>query len=69
MDSHVQRRGPFSGEIGAAVRSSSGSACFPYAIRSTATNEIVFDGYASDLQEAVQTVDVCLDYLLEQMPA
>ncbi len=66
MDPYVLHRGPFSGEIGSAVRTLSGCSCFPYAIRTADTGELVFDGFAGDLQEAVQTVALCLDYMVDQ---
>ncbi len=67
MNPHVQRRGLFSGEIGTPICTAGGSHYFPYIIRSAATGEIVFDGYAGELREAVQTVDLYLEYLLGQM--
>ncbi len=67
MDSHALHRGPLSGEVGSAVHTRCGTCYYPYAVRNDITGEVVLDGYAGDLQEAVQSVDLYLDYLLNRI--
>ncbi len=63
MDYHVRRRGVYCGEIGPAKRAQDANSYFSYSVRSDETGEVVLDGYAGDLQEAVQSLDLCLDFL------
>ncbi len=63
MDSHVRSRGAFCGEVGPAKRPQDPRSYFSYSVRSNDTGEVVLDGYAGDLQEAVQSLDLCFDYL------
>ncbi len=60
MDFSLIRRGFLSGEVGP-VRN-----YFRYIVRDNDTGEVVLDGYAGDLQEAVQSLDLCLDVLVQQ---
>ena len=69
MDYHVRRRGPFCGEVGPAKRAQDSRSYFSYSVRSDETGEVVLDGYAGDLQEAVQSLDLCLDFLISQAAA
>ncbi len=64
MDYHVRRRGAFCGEVGPAKRPQDPRSYFSYSVRSDETGEVVLDGYAGDLQEAVQSLDLCLDFLV-----
>ncbi len=66
MDYHVRRRGPFYGEVDRARRDQDPCSYFSYVIRTDETGEVVLDGYAGDLREAVQSVELCMDYLLNQ---
>ena len=64
MDYQVRQRGAFRGEIGPMRRPQDPSSYFSYSVRSDETGEVVLDGYAGDLQEAVQSLDLCLDFLM-----
>ncbi len=66
MNYSVRQRGPFSGEICPAQREQDPRSYFSYIVRAHETGEVVLDGYAGDLQEAVQSMDLCMDYLLNQ---
>lgn len=69
MDYHVRRRGPFCGEVGPVKRPQDPRSYFSYSVRSDETGEVVLDGYAGDLQEAVQSLDLCLDFLIAKAAA
>lgn len=62
MNPHVWRRGNFCGEVNRVVQISGGKAFFNYLIREQGKGELIVDGYASDLQEAIQSVDLYLTY-------
>ncbi len=64
MDYHVRRRGALYGEVSPAKRPQDSRSYFSYIVRSDETGEVVLDGYAGDLQEAVQSLDLCLDFLV-----
>ncbi len=66
MDYQVRRRGVFCGEVGPVKRPQDPCSYFSYSVRSDETGEVVLDGYAGDLQEAVQSLDLCLDFLVQQ---
>ncbi len=69
MDASALHRGSYSGEVGSAIHTHAGKCYYPYAIRSEITGDIVLDGYAGDLQEAVQSIHLYLEYLLTPMSA
>jgi hypothetical protein len=69
MDYHVRRRGPFCGEVSPAKRAQDTRSYFSYIVRADDTGEVVLDGYAGDLQEAVQSLDLCLDFLVSRATA
>jgi hypothetical protein len=69
MDPHVRRRGPFRGEVGNFIKVFHDLPCYSYTIRTDATGEVVAEGYAGDLREAIQTVDLYLDYFVRQASA
>ncbi len=63
MDDQVRSRGAFCGEVGPSQRPQDTRSYFSYSVRSNETGEVVLDGYAGDLQEAVQSLDLYLDFL------
>ncbi len=69
MDCQVWRRGAFRGEVGPAKRAQDTLSYFSYTIRAEDSGEVVLNGYAGDLQEAVQSLDLCLDFLMNQAAA
>jgi len=69
MNPYVRRRGPYRGELGDAVRMLGSRPCYPYIIRADATEEVLVEGYAGGVEEAVQTIDLYLDYFIHQAPA
>lgn len=69
MDDRVRHRGCYSGEISPAKRAQDPHSYFSYIVRADQTGEIVLDGYSGDLQEAVQSLDLCLDFLMCQAAA
>ncbi len=66
MDYQVRSRGAFCGEVGPAQRPQDTRSYFSYSVRSNESGEVVLDGYAGDLQEAVQSLDLCLDFLTRE---
>ena len=66
MDFQLRRRGNFCGEVGPIRRAEHPRNLFSYTVRAHDTGEVVLDGCAADLQEAVQSLDACLDFLANQ---
>ncbi len=66
MDFQLRRRGNFCGEVVPATRAEHPRNLFSYTVRAGDTGEVVLDGCAADLQEAVQSLDLCLDFLTNQ---
>ncbi len=69
MDYRLRRRGPFYGEVGPTKRAHDSRSYFSYIVRADDTGEVVLDGYAGDLREAVQSLELYLDYLAGQAAA
>ena len=69
MNPYVRHRGQFRGEVGNVVKFIHTLPFYSYTIRTDATGEVVVDGYAGDLKEAVQTMELYLDYFVRQASA
>lgn len=69
MNPYVRCLGPFRGELDKVSGSLRDRPFYSYVIRADKTGEIVLDGYAGDLQEAVHSMDLCLNFLVSQSTA
>lgn len=69
MDRFVRRLGPFRGEFGGVAGDFRGRPFYSYVIREDATEEVLAEGYAGGVQEAIQTIDLYLDYFAQRAGA
>ena len=66
MEPYVRERGPLRGELGNVIHVVGGLPYYEYTIRSISTGEVLTEGYAGGVQEAVQVIDLFLDFFLRQ---
>ena len=69
MDPFVKRLGPFRGEFIGASAKFKGRPYYSYVIRAESTGEVLAEGYAGAIDEAIQTIDLYLDYFQRQAAA
>jgi len=66
MEPYVRERGPLRGELGSVIRVVGGCPCYSYVVRAGATGEVLVEGYVDGVQQALQMIDLYLDYFLRQ---
>lgn len=69
MDPFVRRLGPFRGEFMGVCAKFRDRPYYAYVIRAESTGEVLAEGYVGAVDEAIQTIDLYLNYFLQQAAA
>ncbi len=69
MNPFIRRLGPFRGEFIGVTGEFRNRPYYSYVIRADTTGEVLAEGYVGEVDEAVQTIDLYLDYFVRQAAA